>query len=159
MDLGATPSINPTAPLSTDLAFDTLTALRENDVEDDSLYGVISPRGYQQLIQEDANNVTSIDYFADGERYNNMKPYVNVPQMFKWLGITWMVHNGLPLNGTDRSCFVWSRDSVVLSINDDIKTRTDYLPKEVGWLTVTTLSMGGVVRDSEGCFQLLIDES
>jgi hypothetical protein len=138
--------------MTTDLGLATLTALRENDVEDDMLFGVMSPKAHEQLVLGGDNLIQSIDY-------NGAKPLVNMPRMFEWNGIKWMIHNGLPLNGDQRSCFVWSRDAVVLSINDDIKTRTDWLPKEHGWLTVTTLSMGAVVREAEGCFQILVDES
>jgi hypothetical protein len=53
--------------------------------------GLISPAGWGYLMQQ--KEVTSKDYV-------DTSMMVNAPLMFRWAGVQWVVHSGLPGNGT-----------------------------------------------------------
>jgi hypothetical protein len=69
--------------------------------------GVLTPAAYGFLVQ---NQLISSKDFVD----NSMLP--NMPTMFRWAGITWMVHTGLPGNGTaSERLFVFHRNAIGLA--------------------------------------------
>lgn len=73
-----------------------------NDVPDDGQrYAVVGWKQWSEML--------GIDEFANADYIGaeNM-PWVNGTQAKMWLGILWMPHSGLPIDGNDiRSCFLY----------------------------------------------------
>ncbi len=66
--------------------------------------GLITPAGWGYLMQQ--KEVTSKDYV-------DTSMMVNAPLMFRWAGVQWMVHSGLPGNGTaSETLFVYHKAAI-----------------------------------------------
>lgn len=87
---------------------------REFGLDDnDALYCAISPIQVTNLLDLADGNGTALNAFAQEQLKNG------VPTSL--MGMTWIVTNNLPKNGTTRYCPVWSKNNVVLGVWQDIR--------------------------------------
>lgn len=70
-----------------------------------------------------------------------------------------MLEGGLPKTGNIRKAFAWHKMAVGAAIGQDFRTEVNYLPKETSWLVNGIFSMGSVVIDDTGVFEINCDES
>lgn len=68
------------------------------------VHGLISPAGWGYLMQ--VKEITSKDYI-------DTSMLLNAPMRFKWAGVTWTVHTGLPGNATStETLFVYHKSAI-----------------------------------------------
>lgn len=87
-----------------------LAILGNNNVPIDSnLYGLLTPAAWAYLMQ--------VKEFSSAEYVNN-KTMPDAPVQFRWAGVNWMVHSGLPSVGTSSAkCFVYHRNAIGHGMN------------------------------------------
>jgi hypothetical protein len=99
--------------LSVDKAMHAIAIVLTAEVElsFNDVTGLITPAGLAYLMQ--TKEITSKDYVEMG-------PLPGLPTMFRWAGITWMVHTALPGAGTaDERLFVFHRNAIGLARDRD----------------------------------------
>ena len=93
--------------------------------------------------------------FRSGEQYSWLKG----TESRTWLGITWMFHTGLPLDGGTRSCFIYHRNAAGLAEGQEIKAFVDWVPEKAAHLVDHMLSAGACLIDPEGVVEIQCDDS
>ncbi len=103
---GTTRAANAAAEtLSVQLAVKTIAGLMSADVPvGTGVTGLLTPAAWQYLVQND--QVSSKDYV-------DTSMFADAPMMFKWCGVDWLVHTGLPGIGTaSESLYVFHKNAV-----------------------------------------------
>jgi len=92
-------------PFSLQRAMYGLTILGNNDVPmDNDIYGILSPAAFGYLMQ--TKEFASVDYVQN-------KPFSNVMQQFRWAGVNWIVHTGIPGKGTaSETLFMYHKSAI-----------------------------------------------
>lgn len=87
-----------------------LAILGNNNVPiDGNLFGLLTPAAWAYLMQ--VKEVTAKDYVD-----NSKLP--EAPVQFKWAGVQWIVHSGLPSAGTSSAkCFVYHKNAIGHGMN------------------------------------------
>lgn len=114
--------------------------------------GLLTPAAEAYLLQ--AKEIASKDYVD-----TSMLP--NAPQMFKWAGITWMVHTGLPGIGTSSErLFVFHRAAVGCGINrEEMNVGAGYNDEEDYYFARCSRFMGAVLLQNTGVCSIRHDGS
>jgi hypothetical protein len=96
--------------LSVDAIMHSLVILGNANVPlGNDITGLISPAGWGYLMQQ--KEITSKDFV-------DTSMLVNAPLMFKWAGVQWVVHSGLPGNGTAaETLFVYHKSAIGSGMN------------------------------------------
>ena len=95
---------------------DAIEQLNENDVPDDGRrFAVVGVQQWNTLLGLD--EFVSADYVGD-------TPLTTGFEMKKWLGITWLLYNGLPWSGTQRDCFIYLASSAGHDCRKEVKPDT-----------------------------------
>jgi hypothetical protein len=125
--------------------------LLENNVPSSELYGLVSPEGYMAMHK--INEFASKDYVPEGPFGQQGMEY------FNWLGVNWIVHTGLPISGTERSCFIWHKTAVGTGMQEDVSVRIERVPQKDADLVSGCLAMNSVLIQDAGVSEFLIDEN
>lgn len=145
------PTITTTAGgFTLEKVLEAVETLREQDADEDTLWGVLSPAAHTQAIL-DIPEFKSADYVQNNQA-------TNMPKMFRWLGVNWLVHAHLPVAAGVRSCFVGTKVATLMGVGQEIQTRVDWVPLKQSYLICTTLSMGVTVRDTLGIMEIPVTE-
>lgn len=96
--------------LSVDVIMHALVILGNADVPlGNDITGVISPAGWGYLMQ--VKEITSKDYI-------DTSMLLNAPLMFRWAGVKWVVHTGIPGKGTAaETLFVYHKSAIGSGMN------------------------------------------
>ncbi len=114
--------------------------------------GLISPAGEAYLLQ--VKEITSKDYI-------DTTHIVNPPMAFKWAGITWMVHTGLPGNATSSErLFVFHRDAIGLARDtESMNVSADHNDEEDYYYARASMFMGSKLLQNTGVCSIRHDGS
>ena len=114
--------------------------------------GLLTPAAEAYLLQ--SKEITSKDYVD-----NSMLP--NAPQMFKWAGITWMVHTGLPgVNTASERLFVFHRASLGFAVNrEEMNVGAGYNDENDYYFARCSRFMGAVLLQNTGVCSIRHDGS
>jgi hypothetical protein len=134
----------------------TLQKMLDNrDVPADGRYVAISPAGLSQLLgQSTSPNAASSDY-------NSIKALVD-GSLNTWVGFTWIKTTRLKVAaGTDIFCFAWHRDSMAVSVGQEIMTDIAQRKDKSGLPTQVYLcgSYGATRVQGEGIVRFRIDDA
>lgn len=100
----------------------------------------VTPKQIQDLLQID--EVTSQDY--------NVIRALVAGEVNTYMGFTFIVSNRLALAGTDRTCFAWAMDGLLLSLAKDITVRIDERPdKAYATQVYAEMSLGATRMEEE----------
>lgn len=130
-----------------------IQALNANRVPNDgNRWGVVSPRFWTWLMK--LESFASADYvrelpYSDGNFY----------EIRRWLGVNWLMHDGLPLSTNTRKNYIYHRTAIGHAIGKDVTAEVNYVPERVSWLFNNMMSQGSVLIDQEGIIERTIDES
>jgi uncharacterized protein (UPF0333 family) len=132
--------------LTMQLAMRALAILGNANVPiDGNLSGLLSPAAWGYLMQ--VKEVTSKDYVND-------EKLKDAPVRFRWAGITWMVHSGLPGNATSsEKLFVYHKAAIGHGMDvKGLQTAVDYNSEQdysfcrmTGYMGAKLLQNSGVV--------------
>lgn len=140
---GATASVGDyTKDLTKDVILSALEILNTNDVPDDGRrFAVVGVHQWNQLL--------SMDEFVSAD-YVNDTPLINGCENRKWLGITWVLHNGLPLDTTSRDCFIYHASSIGHACGQEVKTDISWHGERAAHFISNSMSQGAVLIDATG---------
>lgn len=125
--------------------------LNANDVPEDGRVFVISPNGLEDLLLE--TEVTSSDF-------SDLMAIRNGSFMGKtWMGCQWVMSTRLAISSTTRTCILFQRDALGLSIGRDLTIEVDKRPDKWNSLqTMVKVSAGAVRTEEERVVQVDITE-
>ena len=114
--------------------------------------GLITPAGLAYLMQ--VKEVTSKDYVEMG-------PLPGMPSMFKWAGITWMVHTGLTGVGTaSERLIVFHRAAIGFGVNrEEMNVGAGYNDEEDYYFARCSRFMGAALLQNTGVCSIRHDGS
>ncbi len=141
------------AGINTTKIFGVFESMGENDVPDDGQrYWVVAPDQWTELL--------AITAFADADFIGSDDlPYKGGMTAKRWLGYVWMVHSGLPDDGSsNRKTFCWHKSGIGVATGADIATEVNYVPEKVSNLVTSMLSQGAVLIDDNAVFEVQCSE-
>lgn len=153
---GATNAVGDhTSGLTKTLLLEAFEALNAADVPDDGQrYGLLSPHAWSEALA--IPEFASADFVGKDDR--NL-PFLTATEVRKWLGITWIMHTGLPLaNADDRTCFVYHKTAVGLAIGADITTDISWHGDRAAHFVNNWMSMGACLIDAAGVVEIRVDD-
>lgn len=129
--------------LSKELVLSALEVLNTNDVPDDGRrFAVVGVHQWNELL--------SMDEFVSADYVGNTMPLLNGAEARKWLGITWVLHNGLPLSNTNRDCFIYHSSSIGHACGQEVKTDISWHGERAANFISNSMSQGAVLIDTDG---------
>lgn len=132
-------------------AFEKLGA---NDVPDDGQrFAVVGYKQWSELLSND--EFASAQYVGDDEL-----PWKNT-QAKRFLGTTWIQHNGLPINsGTGvRNCFWYHKTAIGFAYGQDVITDVSWHGDRASFFVNNMMSQGAGLIDTAGVVLLPCDET
>lgn len=139
-----------TTGLTKALVLEAFAKLNENEVPDDrDRYCVVSPLAWNDLL--------NIKEFADSD-YVDDKPFMKGRQSRNWLGITWIMHTGLPEDEGERTCFMYHKTAVGHAIGADVTTDITWHGDHAAHFINNMMSQGSGLIDDSGVVKILISE-
>ena len=140
---GATANVGDyTSGLTKDLVLSALEILNTNDVPDDGRrFAVVGVHQWNELLSMD--EFVSADYVSD-------TPLLNGFEARKWLGITWVLYNALPVSDTKRDCFIYHASSIGHACGQEVKTDISWHGERAAHFISNSMSQGAVLIDGDG---------
>ncbi len=121
--------------------------LNSNDVPDDGRrFAVVGVRQWNELL--------SLDEFISAEYVGKETPIVSGFETKKWLGVIWVLHNGLPISTVNRDCFMYHSSAIGHACGQDVKTDISWNGERAAHFICNSMSQGAVLIDQEGIVKL-----
>ncbi len=141
-----------TTILSKDLILGAVEKLNEKDVPDDGRrFAVVGVQQWNQLL--------GIEEFVSADYVGDEKPFLNGAEARKWLGITWVLYNGLPVDGTERDCFVYHTSAIGHACGQEVKSDITWHGERAAHFVSNSMSQGAVLIDGDGIVRLKCKEN
>lgn len=129
--------------LSKTLILSAIEQLNTHDVPDDGRrFAVVGVHQWNELLAMD--EFVSADYVGDS------LPLVSGGTSKTWMGITWVLYNGLPVSGTNRDCFIYHASSVGHACGQEVKTDISWHGERAAHFISNSMSQGAVLIDNVG---------
>lgn len=130
-------------------AFESLNAA---DVPDDGQrFGVVGPHQWNELL--------NIDEFASSDFASDAFPWLKGTESRKWLGITWMMHTGLPATGAQRDCFLWHKTAIGHAIGAEVQSDITWHGDRAAFFVNNMMSQGAVLIDASGVIKIKVSDA
>lgn len=137
--------------LTKTLVLDALEILNTNDVPNDGRrFAVVGVKQWNELL--------NIDEFVSAEYVGEDLPFIVGGEVKKWLGITWVLHNALPLTSAKRDCFIYHASCVGHACGQDVKTDITWHGERAAHFISNSMSQGAVLIDNEGIVRVKCGE-
>ena len=112
--------------------------------EDGGRYLAMNPAGYADLF--------AIDEFASSDYVGEQNlPFAGGMTMKEFLGFKVFSTSAV----TAGKNMAYHQSAVGLAVNSDVQTEVNYVPQKVAHLIVAHMSMGAVVIDDDGVYEVL----
>lgn len=130
------------------------TMLWNGNVMADQLFGLLTPAAFAYLT--DIPNFTSIDYVNDKVLVDPGKR-----RFHSWMGVTWMVHTGLPGIGTaDASCFIYDKGAIGHAFaSGDVQALSGYNQEQDYSWARTSVYDGAKLLQNAGVIEIHHDDT
>lgn len=129
--------------LTKDLILSAVEVLNTNDVPDDGRrFAVVGVRQWNELL--------SMDEFVSADYVGDALPLLNGGVARKWLGITWVLYNGLPGTDANRDCFIYHASSIGHACGQEVKTDISWHGERAAHFISNSMSQGAVLIDNDG---------
>lgn len=136
-----------TTELTKDLILSAVEKLNAADVPDDGRrFAVVGVHQWNELL--------SMDEFISADYVGPDSPLVNGFESRKWLGITWVLHNGLPVTSNKRDCFIYHASSIGHACGQEVKTDISWHGERAAHFISNSMSQGAVLIDNEGIIRM-----
>jgi len=141
--------------LSSDQVLGVLEVLRDNNVDDDELFFLISNKQYTNIM-----NSTGAPQVLASRDYTDNKLFQKSMTRFEWHGFDFLVYSDLPYNAGAgiRSLFAGAKRATGFGINSDLRMEINYVPQKVSWLVNAYMSVGAIVIDPTGLIEVQVNE-
>lgn len=129
--------------LTKDLILSALEVLNQNDVPDDGRrFAVVGVHQWNELL--------SMDEFVSADYVGDNLPLISGGATKKWLGITWVLYNDLPLAPSNRDCFMYHATSIGHACGQEVKTDISWHGERAAHFISNSMSQGAVLIDNAG---------
>lgn len=129
--------------LTKDLILSALEVLNQNDVPDDGRrFAVVGVHQWNELL--------SMDEFVSADYVGDNLPLISGGATKKWLGITWVLYNDLPLAAAKRDCFMYHATSIGHACGQEVKTDISWHGERAAHFISNSMSQGAVLIDNAG---------
>ncbi len=136
-----------TTGLTKDLILSAVEELNSKDVPDDGRrFAVVGVHQWNELL--------SMDEFVSADYVGNDLPLVSGGASKKWLGITWVLHNGLPVSDDERDCFIYHATSIGHACGQEVKTDISWHGERAAHFISNSMSQGAVLIDDDGIVRI-----
>ena len=140
-----------TKALSKKDILDAFAKLNANNVPDDGQrFGLVGPHQWNALL--------NIAEFSNSDYAGDNLPFLKGTESRKWLGINWIMHTGLPLNGTSRDCFIFHKTAIGHASGQDVKSDITWHGDHAAHFVNNMMSQGACLIDGEGIVRLKCKE-
>ena len=137
--------------LTKTLVLEAIEKLNTNDVPDDGRrFAVVGVHQWNELL--------AIDEFVSADYVGNDLPFVTGGAIKKWLGITWIMHNDLPVTSDKRDCFIYHASSIGHACGQEVKTDISWHGERAAHFISNSMSQGAVLIDADGIVRVKCDE-
>ena len=137
--------------LTKDTILDAFAKLNSNDVPDDGQrFGIVGPLQWNALL--------NIDEFSNSDYAGDNLPFLKGTESRKWLGINWIMHTGLPLDGTNRDCFIFHKTAVGHASGQDVKSDITWHGDHAAHFVNNMMSQGACLIDGTGVVRIKCKE-
>ena len=138
--------------LTKDLILAAVEELNNKDVPDDGRrFAVVGVHQWNELL--------SIDEFISADYVGNDLPLVSGGASKKWLGITWILHNNLPVTEEKRDCFIYHSTSLGHACGQEVKTDISWHGERAAHFISNSMSQGAVLIDNDCIVRLKCSDS
>ena len=100
------------------------------------------------------NELLSMDEFVSAEYVGDEMPLMGGFELRKWLGINWIMHNGLPVATNKRSCFMYHASSIGHACGQEVKSDIFWNGERAAHFISNSMSQGSVLIDQAGIVKL-----
>ena len=100
-----------------------------------------------------------MEEFVSADYVGDNLPMLNGAEARKWLGITWVLYNGLPLTGTNRDCFIYHASSIGHACGQEVKTDITWHGERAAHFISNSMSQGAVLVDGDGIVRVKCDDA
>ena len=127
--------------------------LGTNEVPDDGQrFCVVGVKQWSELLQ--------IEEFSSADYVGNEELPWQGSQAKKFLGTTFMVHSGLPIDGSDvRSCFWFHKTAIGHAIGAEVETDITWHGDRAAHFVNNMMSQGAGLIDADGIVEIPCDET
>ncbi len=130
-------------------AFEMLGAA---DVPDDGdRFAIVGVKQFSQLLQ--------IDEFSNADFVGPDELPFRTTQAKRWLGMTFIMHSGLPVVSDIRSCFFYHKTAIGHAAGSDIQTDITWHGDRAAHFVNNMMSQGAALIDSSGVVEIQCDET
>ncbi len=137
--------------LTKDTILQAFAKLNSNDVPDDGQrFGIVGPLQWNALL--------NIDEFSNSDYAGDNLPFLKGTESRKWLGINWIMHTGLPLDGTERDCFIFHKTAVGHASGQDVKSDITWHGDHAAHFVNNMMSQGACLIDGTGVVRIKCKE-
>lgn len=136
-----------TTGLTKELILSAVEQLNANDVPDDGRrFAVIGVHQWNELL--------SMDEFVSADYVGKETPLVSGFETKKWLGIVWVLHNGLPVDGANRDCFMYHASAIGHASGQDVKSDISWHGERAAHFVSNSMSQGAALIDTDGIVRI-----
>lgn len=136
--------------LTKDLILSAIEALNTKDVPDDG-------RRFCAIGVHQWNDLMKIEEFTSADYVDGM-PMINGADVRRWLGINWVMINGLPVTGEDRDCFLYHASAIGHACGQDVKTDISWHGERAAHFVSNSMSQGAALIDNDGIVRIKCGE-
>jgi len=130
-------------------AFETLNGAEVPD--DGQRFGIVGPHQWNELL--------NIDEFASSDFASDAFPWLKGTESRKWLGITWLMHTGLPLAEGKRDCFLWHKTAIGHAIGAEVTSDITWHGDRAAFFVNNMMSQGAVLIDGTGIVKIKVNDT
>lgn len=131
-----------TTGLTKTLILSAVEYLNEKDIPDDGRrFCVVGVKQWNELLG--LEEFTSADYVGNGALIGGFETK-------KWLGINWVLHNGLPEDDGKRDCFMYHASAIGHASGQDVKTDISWNGERAAHFVCNSMSQGAALIDNDG---------
>ena len=133
--------------LAKDLILSALEVLNQNDVPDDGRrFAVVGVHQWNELL--------SLDEFVSADYVGDNLPLISGGASKKWLGITWVLYNDLPISSANRDCFMYHATGIGHACGQEVKTDISWHGERAAHFISNSMSQGAVLIDNAGIVRI-----
>ena len=114
--------------------------------DDGERYALVGPDQWNQLL--------SIEEFSSSNYVGDAYPMLTGSESRKWMGIVWIMHNGLPKTSTTHTCFIYHKSAVGHASAQDIKTDITWHGDYAAHFVNNMMSQGACLIDPKGVVKM-----
>lgn len=138
--------------LTKETLLNAFAKINSNNVPDDGQrYAVIGPLQWNTLL--------NISEFSSSDYAGENMPFLKGTESRKWLGINWVMHTGLPLNGTSRDCFIFHKTAIGHASGQDVKSDITWHGDHAAHFVNNMMSQGACLIDEDGVVRIKCKEA